>query len=148
MSADVRNQVETALEEAHLMSLGTVDADGVWVSDVTFVYDDHLNIYWISHPEARHSQAILREPSVAASVTAREGREKALAVQLSGRAEVKDAEQPDLERKLKEKRGLPAPHDATGPLISYYCWYKLVPEHVELLDYALFGYEKQTLALE
>ena len=32
---------------------------GIWVADVIFIHDDDLNVYWMSHPECRHSKAIL-----------------------------------------------------------------------------------------
>ena len=43
---NVRERTLEVLKQTHLMSLATVDDGGVWVSDVIFIYDDNLNIYW------------------------------------------------------------------------------------------------------
>lgn len=57
---NIRNRVLEVLEQTYLMSLGIQDDGGVWVSDVIFIYDENLNIYWMSDPEARHSRAIIK----------------------------------------------------------------------------------------
>jgi uncharacterized protein YhbP (UPF0306 family) len=63
---DIKEKILEVLGKGHLMSLATVDNGGVWVSDVIYVYDDNLNIYWMSDPDVRHSQAIVKNSQVAA----------------------------------------------------------------------------------
>ena len=56
--------IKEILEKCYLMSLATLDDGGVWVSDVIFVHDEDLNIYWISDPDVRHSKAIIKDNKV------------------------------------------------------------------------------------
>ena len=49
--------------------LATADADGVpWSSPVWFATDDRRALYWVSHPEARHSRNIAVRPRIALTV--------------------------------------------------------------------------------
>ena len=46
--------------------LATADADGVpWSSPVWFAMEDYPELYWVSHPGARHSQNIAVRPQIA-----------------------------------------------------------------------------------
>ena len=46
--------------------LATADADGApWASPVWFAMEDYPEIYWVSHPGARHSQNIAVRPEIA-----------------------------------------------------------------------------------
>ena len=54
MERDIKRLIKEVLEKGYLMSLGTVDEGGVWVSDVIYVFDDEFNLYWISDPDTRH----------------------------------------------------------------------------------------------
>ena len=46
--------------------LATADADGVpWSSPVWFAMEDYAELYWVSHPGARHSQNIAVRPQIA-----------------------------------------------------------------------------------
>ena len=46
--------------------LATADHDGVpWSSPVWFATEDHRSIYWVSHPDARHSKNIAARPEIA-----------------------------------------------------------------------------------
>ena len=85
---DIRERVLEILQTTHLMSLGTVDAGGVWVADVIFLYDDDLHIYWMSAPDARHSKAIVGNDKVAGTITySTKSNEPNLGIQFEGRAE-------------------------------------------------------------
>ena len=66
---NLKIRVLEILENAHLMSLATRDDGGLWVADVIFVYGDDLNLYWMSDPDCRHSQAIPKNDGVAGSIT-------------------------------------------------------------------------------
>ncbi|MBI5153532.1 MAG: hypothetical protein HZA36_03695, partial [Parcubacteria group bacterium] len=54
MEYNIRELVMGVLDRGHLMSLATVDAGGVWVSDVIYIHDEELNLYWMSDTEVRH----------------------------------------------------------------------------------------------
>ena len=60
---------KSILDKGYLMSLGVTDESGVWVCDVIYVHDDAMNVYWVSDPEVRHSQAIHKNGQVAATIT-------------------------------------------------------------------------------
>jgi nitroimidazol reductase NimA-like FMN-containing flavoprotein (pyridoxamine 5'-phosphate oxidase superfamily) len=46
--------------------LATADDDGTpWSSPVWFATADHRELYWVSHPEARHSRNIAARPQIA-----------------------------------------------------------------------------------
>jgi len=46
--------------------LATADENGVpWASPVWFAMGDHTELYWVSHPDARHSQNIAARPQIA-----------------------------------------------------------------------------------
>ncbi len=52
------------------LSLATVAEDRPWVSEVHFVYDDNLNLYFRSLESRRHSQEITTNPNVAGNIVA------------------------------------------------------------------------------
>jgi nitroimidazol reductase NimA-like FMN-containing flavoprotein (pyridoxamine 5'-phosphate oxidase superfamily) len=57
------------LEANRFMVLGTVDPSGrARVSPVWFSLVDHRDVYWLSNPDAHHSQNIERRPEVAVVV--------------------------------------------------------------------------------
>ncbi len=46
--------------------LATADADGVpWASPVWFAMESYEELYWVSYPDARHSQNIAARPQIA-----------------------------------------------------------------------------------
>jgi nitroimidazol reductase NimA-like FMN-containing flavoprotein (pyridoxamine 5'-phosphate oxidase superfamily) len=54
------------LRASSYVVLATADADGVpWASPVWFAMEDHSELYWVSHPGARHSQNITARPQIA-----------------------------------------------------------------------------------
>ena len=68
MEHDIKKLIKEVLEKGYLMSLGTVDEGGVWVCDVIYIFDDDLNIYWMSKDFRRHSKAILINPGIAGTI--------------------------------------------------------------------------------
>jgi len=50
------------------MQVATVKGDQPWCCTVYFVFDDDLNLYWISKPETRHSEEIHNHEKVAAAI--------------------------------------------------------------------------------
>ncbi len=133
MIIDIKQRVREALEQGHLMSLGTVDSLGVWVADVGYMFDDNLNIYWMSSPNTRHSKAIELNGKVAASITiSTKSKEDNLGLQLEGIAKKIDQLDFNIAKKtLREGSN----------------WYMLVPTTVYLIDEKNFGFKRQKIEL-
>lgn len=63
-----RDAVIRYLDEVPLMQLATVSAEQPWVASVFFAADNMHELFWISSPNARHSQELQRNDRVAATV--------------------------------------------------------------------------------
>lgn len=143
----VKTRIIEILEKTHLMSLATLDNVGIWVSDVIFIYDENLNIYWMSNPETRHSQSILKEKRVAGTITfSTKSKEVNLGIQFSGIAEKIEGPRFDLAVKHLVKRGYPKPNENEDVLRGD-SWYVLTPTVIDLIDEEKYGYEKKVLHL-
>ena len=56
----------TILDAGTYVVLATADADGApWASPVWFAKEDYRQLFWVSHPGARHSQNIAVRPQIA-----------------------------------------------------------------------------------
>lgn len=143
---DLAKLVREVLEEGYLMSLGTVDDDGVWVSDVIYVFDDDLNIYWLSRGDARHSRAILKNPRVAGSITSSKQEDDEAGIQVEGTAERVDGDLFELALAHRQKRGDPPP-ERPGEILEErgQFWYRLTPARIELIYESLFGKKRQSV---
>lgn len=140
---DLKARVVEVLKNAHLMSLATVDSTGPWVADVIFVFDDDVNIYWMSDPDCRHSKALLRDARVAGSITVSDkSKQPNLGIQFEGRAEKLDGSRYDLGVLHYAKRGRVAPSEDEDVLQGD-SWYILKPLKIRLIDEEHFGYETQ-----
>lgn len=144
---DLRERVKEVLRGTHLMSLATRDAEGLWVADVIFIYDDDLTLYWMSDPAARHSRAILKSEEAAGTITASAaGKVPNLGIQFAGHAEKIDGPRYDLAVKHYAKRGRPEPKEEDDVLEGD-SWYKLTFTKLKLIDEENFGYDAQDIAL-
>lgn len=146
---EIRNLVKEVLEQAYILSLATIDEGGLWVSDLVFVYDDQFNIYWLSAEDIRHSQAILKNNRVAASVTVSNNQgEDNIGLQLAGTVEKIDGDILAIATKHRLKRKKPAPK--LGEILenNTLTWYKLKPTKIQLIYEPLWGFEKKDLNLE
>lgn len=65
---DVEKIVREYIDKTIHMSLATVHDDTPWVTEVHFVYDDSLNLYFRSLKSRRHSQEIAQNPKVAGNI--------------------------------------------------------------------------------
>lgn len=142
MTTDTKELIKEVLEKGYLMSLAVVDESGVWVSDVIYVYDEDLNIYWMSDPDVRHSKAIGKTNPVAASITISDRGENNLGVQLEGVAEKIDGARHDLAVKHYQKRNKPVPGESDDVLEGD-SWYIIRPRKIDLINEKLFGFKKQ-----
>jgi len=130
------------------MSLATLDDGGPWVSDLVYVYDEDLNIYWMSDPEVRHSKAILKNALVAGAITiSNKSKELNLGIQFSGKAEKIDGPRHDLAIKHLTKRGYPEPKE-TDDILQGDSWYVLrLRRQIDLIDEENHGYDKKSFEL-
>ncbi len=146
MSSDIKQLILEVLEKGYLMSLATVDSGGVWVSDVIYIFDEDLNIYWMSKDFRRHSQAIELNSNVAGTITVSANGEDNLGIQFSGMAAKIEEARYDLVQKFYTKKNKPVPAE-TGDFLKGHAWYQLKPEKIELICERLYGFEKQKLEL-
>ena len=146
---DISLFVQKVLDEAHLMSLGTIDENGPWVCDLIFVHGNDLSLYWLSHEKTRHSQAILKDPRVAGSITVSNNvGEPDFGVQFEGIARKVDGVAPDIAKQYRIK--CKKPLLAVGETLiktAGISWYCLRPSHYELIHKSLFDFKKQNLIL-
>ena len=142
---DFKKRIIEILEQGHLISLGTLDDGGVWVADLIYIYDDKLNIYWMSDPEVRHSKAILKDEKVAGTITiSNKSKEDNFGIQIEGVAKKIDGPRYDLAIKHLAKRGHPMPKEKDDVLDGD-SWYVLTPIKIDLVDEKHLGFEKWTL---
>lgn len=146
MTKDIKQLIIEVLEKGYLMSLGTHDKNGVWVCDLVYVYDDDINIFWMSFPDARHSNAIKLNPQVAAVITANTANEPDMSIQLSGIATRLEGSRHDLTLVYNARRGRPAPKEDED-VLGGRSWYMLKPKKIDLIHQQLFGFEKKFLEL-
>lgn len=144
---DIKELITKILQDGYLMSLATVNDDAPWVSDVIYVYDDKLNLYWLSEVNARHSKSITNNSKVSATITVSGRGEPNVGIQLEGNAEKIEGDIFEMAIKHRLKRNKSAPEkegDILGPSES---WYILKPTKIELIYEPLFGFEKKQLLI-
>lgn len=126
------------------MSLGIVDEDGPWVADVIYIYDEAFNIYWMSQPTRRHSQAIDGgKQDVAATITVTQGPDQSdEGLQISGKAQRVSSPSTDLLKMWMKKKKRPWT-SALGAVMTNHVWYKIVPDRIELIHEVAFGRDRQ-----
>lgn len=144
MENDIKKLIKEVLEKGYLMSLATVDDEGVWVADVIYIFDDDFNIHWMSKPNRRHSLAIEKNPKVAGTITVSGQGEDNMGIQFEGLAEKIEGQRYDLAVKHFFKRKKPMPKEKDNVLLGS-LWYVLKPTKIELICEKLFGFEKQKL---
>lgn len=143
---DIKDLIKDVLEKGYLASLATQDDGGIWVSDVIYIYDEDLNIYWMSDPDVRHSQAILKNPKVAGTITVSGKGENNLGLQFEGIANKIAGHRFDLAKKHYAKRNKSEPKE-TDDVLQGDSWYILRPSKIELIAEEHFGFEKKLLEL-
>ncbi|OGZ63331.1 MAG: hypothetical protein A3C58_02950 [Candidatus Staskawiczbacteria bacterium RIFCSPHIGHO2_02_FULL_34_10] len=142
MVKDIKELIKEVLEKGYLMSLGTADDGGVWVSDVIYIFDDELNIYWMSNSNTRHSKAITNNSKIAGTITVNLPKENNLGIQFEGIAEKIEGPRFELAKKHYRKRRKPEPKE-NEDVLQGDSWYILKPKKIELICEELFGFKKQ-----
>ncbi|MDE1850821.1 MAG: pyridoxamine 5'-phosphate oxidase family protein [Candidatus Micrarchaeota archaeon] len=152
---EMKEIVRSILGKGYLMSLATSDGDGPWISEIVYVSDSDLNIYWISNTESRHSKALLGNPMVAGAITISDRPQQPTeAVQISGIAQMIEGEFPELARMRTEKMKFDSPIDE-NQLLAYndkryggkHCWFKMTPIKMDILYKQRFGDDKAILEI-
>ena len=146
MEHDIRKLIKEVLEKGYLMSLGTVDEGGVWVCDVIYIFDDQLNLYWMSDPDCRHSRAVIKNPNIAGTITVNSPKENNLGIQFEGIGAKIEGVRFDLAKKHYAKRNKSEPKE-TDDVLRGDSWYMLKPKRIELIHEKLFGFKKQKINL-
>lgn len=144
MENNIKELIKEVLDKGYLMSLATQDEGGIWVADVIYIFDDNLSIYWMSDPDVRHSQAILKNNKVAGSITVSVQGESNLGIQFEGIAEKIEGSRYDLAKKHYSRRHKIEPKEIDD-ILQGDSWYILKPKKIELINEKLFGFEKQRL---
>ena len=60
--------IDQQLQDGKMMQLATSLKDQPWCCTVYFVANENKDIYWISKPNRRHSQEIMKNPKASATV--------------------------------------------------------------------------------
>ena len=145
---DLGKIVKEILDQGYLMSLGTYDESGPWVSEVLFV-NDGVSLYWLSSVNTRHSKAVVLSHKAAATITlANKLGDKEVGLQIEGKAEKIEGDVFKIAKKHRIKRGKPVPEkegDILGPNES---WYKLTPTKIEIINAPLWGFAKKSLEIK
>lgn len=145
---NAKDLIKEVLEKGYLISLGTEDENGIWVSDVIYVHTEKLELYWLSETKSRHSTAILNNPQVAATITlSNNPGEKNIGLQIEGKAEKIEGDILEIAIKHRLKRKKEAPKKEGEILGKGESWYKLTPTKIELIYEPIFGFEKKKLEL-
>ena len=144
MNTELTQLTKLVLDRGYLMSLGIVDEQGPWVADVIYIFDDDFNLYWMSQPTRRHSQAIDSGSNrVAVAIAVTQGPEQPdEGLQISGtaqRIDVRDSSLLKLWMNKKQKEYLPE----MGTVLDEHVWYKLTPDCIELIYQEKFDYNRQ-----
>ncbi len=145
--------VEEIFNKGYVMSLGTVDDSGVWVSDVVYVYTQDFNICWVSQVSTRHSLAIAKNNKVAATITLTQKGGYNEGLQIEGVAEKIDGGNLEMLKEHLAKRDRDVPHKSVyyengKPVDAELCWYRLKSKKIELINEKYFGFEKKVITID
>lgn len=66
----LQTDIVAYLDKAMMMQVATSSDDVPWCATVYFAHDNAHNLYWISMPDARHSQEIGKNSRVAGTIVA------------------------------------------------------------------------------
>lgn len=143
MQPELKQYVTEIMEDAYVLSLGVSDQDGPWVADVVYVHDADFTLYWISHPESRHSKAIEAHGVAACTIHASWAMDKERALQISGTAARVEVPLPEMHARLKAKEGTHVASSDAPRVDAEKVWYRLTPTRIELIHNEVFGYKRQ-----
>jgi len=146
---EVKDAIQEVLESANLLSLATNDENGPWSCVLAFICDEEFNLYWMSIPDSKHQQMLLKDPKAAISITTahKPGDENKI-VQMLGKVEEYTGGIFDLEDKYKMKKNnlLYAPRHAVQGFMEK--WYIFKPEFADVTYEPAWASEKRRLNIE
>lgn len=65
----IKEQIALLYHDATTFTLATCVNNQPWTCSLIFVWDEDLNMYWLSSPDARHSKEITENPKISATIT-------------------------------------------------------------------------------
>lgn len=68
MSNDNSSIAQSIVRSNIYLTLATSDGENAWSSPVFYCFDEDFNFYFISKPDSRHIQNIMKNPSVSFSI--------------------------------------------------------------------------------
>jgi uncharacterized protein YhbP (UPF0306 family) len=145
---DLRIVVNEILQKTYLFTLGTSQDNIPWTADLIFVHDDQFNLYWISSPDARHSQDILKNETVSATITlVEEGLGRGIQIQGAAEQFVDNQKIFDIKHKHAMRMGRQVPNTLEDALNSQdvlgKVLYKLIPTQLFVISEPSFSAEKK-----
>ncbi len=157
MQIDWNAKVKEALDRTEFMAVSTVDENGSWVCPVYFGYDEKLNLYFISMPDSKHVQNILKDERVAVAIFKTEylpnTDRDVLGLQLKGTAHHLDSHDEVLEA-VRHYYGREAKNiDYTSKVVKHlgdnavWNFYKVTPTEAWCFDSRIFGEHRRQIDL-
>ena len=143
---DTKEKILEVFQKGYTMNVSTVDSGGVWVSALTYIHDNDLNLYWMSSPKVRHSVALETNKNVAGNITVSGMGSDNLGVQFAGAAQAVASVPDEVFENFFKKRGQPVP-PKDDPSLGSRSWYRLTPTFFELIDQKNLGFKKMKLEL-
>lgn len=146
--AGLRKLIDEILRDSREMVLATSVNNIPWACVLVFGHDKDLNLYWISFENTRHSQEIVKNPNVSATVTKEPtggGQDKGLQIQGLTR-KLKEEEILGAAREYFAKKGTPKKPQTledANTLAKGRSWYVLKPTKISIIYGPLFGYERK-----
>ncbi len=146
---DIKREALTLLARCRTASLATVDADGQpHAANIQYAFDDQLNLYFISSPDAAHSRHITRNPGVALTVYDHHDAEPQTIHGLQLHALAARVTDPVERAKALALYTARFPFIATDPklaaAVAQQSFYKLTPTWLRLIDNRRgFGWKKE-----
>lgn len=96
---DIEKVIREYVTKTVHMSLSTVHDNRPWVCEVHFVYDEDLNLYFVSNTHTRHCQEIAANPNVAGSIVRQHALTEAPnGIYFEGAAKMIEAANEDIDR--------------------------------------------------
>lgn len=145
---DIKERIKKVLEQGYLLSLGTIDEGGPWVSDVIYISDDDFNLYWMSNTKFRHSEAIEKNNNVAGTITvSQKPGVLDFGLQIKGTSKKLEGLNLTLIAKYLKKKGKVVPDKVIDILLGGYAWYQMKPTTIELIDQENYNFDKKKIDL-
>ena len=116
---DLPTELQQLLREVPYATIATVRPDGQpWSTPLYVVFDKDLTMYWVSTPTNQHSQNILCDPRIFATVFdshAPEGAGFGLYLQMTAQVLTKSADIAKARKLYTSSYGEPGTHNPFGP---------------------------------